>query len=148
LDVRSKWLERKTFYIALYTEIKLNTDEIRNRVAGFPSQDEFNTFLAKGPNYRPFIVCNYISGIYDSNLPLLQKLPDILIRKIIAFYGALEFIVVLSQSFELKSFETISQKGREVAVARFLEATKAAAQDGANLLDHVRRELRIPDVNA
>ena len=144
LDVAERRHTRKNFYKALAAEIRLNVVALERAVTGLPPTADIRAFLSIKPSNRLHLISTYKSIIYETNSSLLTQLPVTVARNIIEFYGTLEFIDALVLAFERKSFETISQNGREAAVDRMIDELKRALQQGTDLSDLISRELGIP----
>ena len=143
LDARRK---KRKFYIALFTEVKLNADALRQDAKSMPLPADMNVFLAKDMANRPFIVSMYIIDIYKSNLQMLTLLPDVIIKRLISFYGDIEFINALVKSFENKSFEVVSQGGREQAYLALCNELGRAADSGDALLEQIKLTLNVSNL--
>lgn len=137
---------RRKFFVALYTEIKLNVESLDEAVAALPSTSAIGTFLATSSAARPHMVFSYMAEIYRSNLVLLPSLPDVLIRNIIQFYSNLELIDALVASFENGSYQVISGPGRVEMFERLRHEFQSSRQHGRAMMDSLKRELEIPDL--
>lgn len=140
IDVWEKRRDRKRFYEALTTEIRLNVTGLEQTITKFPPQETFVQFLSQGSEKRPHFISDYISTIFESNTSQLNSIPPLITKSIIEFYADLEFITKTVASFDKKSFETISQAGRERAVEQLRTKLALAAVKGRSLLILIDRE--------
>lgn len=148
IDWAAEERQKRKFFIALFTEIKLNTEALREDASIMPKPVDMNPFLRADPKNRPHMVSLYITDIYKSNLQMLPLLPDVLIKRLISFYGDLDFINAVVKSFDNTSFEIISQAGREQAYLALCEELDAAADRGNALLDQIKLQLKIPELTS
>lgn len=145
LDAAAKYRLRRRFYIAIFTEIKLNTAQLEKDTLALPPVTIVNKILAKA-RYRPHMISYNSSDIYKSNLVLLPQLSDVLVKSLISFYNNLEIITIIAKSIENKSFETISVEGRQRCFELFRTQLTNTAKEGGELMDKLKLELKISDV--
>src|ERR1700732_3436126 len=138
--------QRRRFYAAIYTEVQLNTMKLERDASSVPPIQVGNALLAKKATYRPHVLSFISSDIYKSNLAMLPELPEILVKSLISFYGNLETILVITKSFENKSFETISVASRQFILALFVNHLKETAKEGSDLIKKLKDALKISDV--
>ncbi|SIQ92643.1 hypothetical protein SAMN05880590_10915 [Rhizobium sp. RU35A] len=125
--------ERRKMILALYTEVKLNVDNLREDGGQIDFHD-IAGFLAASPQNAPHIVVFYYSDIYKSKFNTLSDLPDVLIKNIVQFYGELEYIGLLAASLTKPSFQVVSQRAREATIMELQKALAEALSGGTKLL--------------
>ena len=141
-----KWRERRRivrkFLIALVQEIKLNVLILEEGIRDFPAQHELADFLAKAKTNRPYVTYDYLSTIFRSRTEVIQDLEDIFIKNLIDFYGSLERLAGNSNSIERKSFETISDIGRDNVFLDLRRALETTLVKGRSIDDAITLKLR------
>ena len=143
IDAHEKRNNRRRFYRALVTEIRLNLQGLEETVPTLLSLDTINDFLAKDVKNRPHLISQYISIIFDGSNENLRTIPSIVTRNIIEFYDLLGRIDKTVDSFERKSFETISLGGKQASVQLLRKTLQDALQKGKALTDLISRELGV-----
>ena len=124
-------------------EVERNVEGIEKAVLSFPPLADINSRLAGSASYRPHFISTYSSKIFETNGALLTTLPSIVANDLISFYDRLEFIEANIAAFERKSFEVITQPGREAAVAALLAHFRETETFGRGLLSLIKRELKL-----
>ena len=138
ISARRARIEREKLMLALYTEVSLNVRVLAEGTRTMPSFHDISAFMAESPAKIPHFTYKYYNDIYKSRSSLVVDLPDLMIKNIISFYGSLEYIQNLIAGLEKKSFQTISQKGRESLMIEFSSSLGEARSSGEKLMDAFR----------
>lgn len=131
---RAARIGRKNFIRALYAEVDFNTRDLEFFLMNSANISDIEAAMQADPDLLPHITDAHHTIIYSQNIQNMHLLDDSLAARLVLFYGLLEKIKAQIDGMNLRSFQSISARGRAVIIKRLIVQIQQCEAEGRIIL--------------